>query len=211
MKQIKAILLTLPILFTACTSSKITSSWKDPGTSKELNRFKNILVVGMQPNNRQLKEQMENYLTEYLNKEGITAKASFDEYGPKAFAGLSEDAITSRLKEKGYDGIITIALLDKSKEQDYVPGRVNYTPVGTYYNRFSRYFTTVYDRVYTPSYYTTSTNYFWETNLYDARQDKIIYSAQSQSFDPNSITSMSKEHGKLIVKDLEKNGLLSSR
>lgn len=211
MKKIRSLLVVLPILLTACTSSKLTSSWKDPGTSKELSRFKNILVIGMQPNDRQLKEQMENQLTEYLKREGITAKASFDEYGPKAFAGMSEDAITDHLKAKGYDGIITIALLDKSKEQDYVPGRVNYTPIGTYYNRFSRYFTTVYDRVYTPSYYTTSTNYFWETNLYDARQDKIIYSAQSQSFDPNSVSSMSKEHGKLIVKDLEKNGFISSR
>lgn len=211
MKQIKLLLIALPILLTACTSSKLTSSWKDPGTNKELSRFKNILVVGMQPNDRQLKEQMENQLTESLKKEGINAKASFDEFGPKAFANMSEDAITNRLKAKGYDGIITIALLDKSKEQDYVPGRVNYTPIGTYYNRFTRYFTTVYDRVYTPSYYTTSTNYFWETNLYDAKEDKIVYSAQSQSFDPSSISSMSKEHGKLIVKDLEKNGLLSSR
>lgn len=113
------------------------------------------------------------------------------------------------VKKKGYDAVITIALLDKQNEKSYNPGNVNYTPVGTYYNRFGRYFTTVYNRIYTPGYYSTTTDYFWETNLYDAKGDKLIYSAQSQSFDPSGITMLSKEYGKSIVKDLSEKGLIS--
>jgi hypothetical protein len=211
MKKFKWTWIVLPILLlTACTSSKITSSWKDPSTTKALASYKNILVVGME-GNRQVKEQMENYLTEDLKKSGVNATASFDAFGPKAFANLNEDQIADKVRSKGYDGVITIALMDRKKEQNYVPGTVNYAPVGLFYNRFGRYYSTIYSRIYDPGYYTTSTNYFWETNLYDARQDKIIYSAQSQSFDPSSLTSMSKEHGKLIVKDLEKSGFLAAK
>jgi len=209
MKQVKWFLIALPVFLLSCTSSKITSSWKDPAASKELSKFKNVLVVGMQASDRQLKEEMENYLSEYLTKEGINAKASFDEFGPKAFAKMSEDDVAALVRKKGYDAVITIALLDKQKEQSYSPGSVNYAPVGTYYNRMGRYFTTVYDRIYTPGYYSTSTDYFWETNLYDARQEKLIYSAQSKSFDPGSITSLSKEYSKSIVKDLTEKGLIS--
>ena len=209
MKQLKWVLLALPILVVACTSSKVTSSWKDPAATKELLKYKNVLVVGMQPNNRQLKEEMENYLATYLAKEGINAKASYDEFGPKAFAKKTDDEVTEMVKKKGYDAVITIALLDKQKEQSYNPGSVSYNPVGTYYNRIGRYYTTVYDRIYQPGYYSTSTDYFWETNLYDAKQEKLIYSAQSKSFDPGSITSLSKEYGKSIVKDLSQKGLIT--
>ena len=211
MKQLKWLLLVLPAVLVACTSSKITSSWKDPSSNKKLSTLKNVLVVGMQPDNRRLKEEMESYLSDYLTKEGINAKASFDEFGPKAFSKMSEDDITALVKTKGYDGVITIALLDKQKEQSYNPGNVQYNPIGTYYNRIGRYYTTVYDRIYQPGYYTTSTDYFWETNIYDARQDKLLYSVQSQSFDPASTTSMSKDYGKLIVKDLTKNGLINNK
>jgi len=212
MKQLKWLLLALPALLVACTSSKVTSSWTDPSTNnKELTKFKNVLVVGMQPDNRKLKEEMETYLSDYLTKEGINAKASFDEFGPKAFSKKTDQEVTAMVKSKGYDGVITIALLDKQKEQSYNPGNVRLSPIGTYYNRIGRYYTTVYDRIYQPGYYTTSTDYFWETNIYDARQDKLLYSVQSQSFDPASVTSMSKDYGKLIVKDLAKNGLISSR
>jgi len=208
MKTIKWLLFVLPVLMAACTSSKVTSSWKDPAASKDLTQFKNILVVGMQPNNRQLKEEMENYLTEDLKKKGVTATASFDAFGPKAFAKQTDDQIADMVRKKGYDGVITIALLDKQNEKSYVPGNVNYTPVGVYYSRFGRYYSTIYDRIYTPGYYSTSTDYFWETNFYDARADKLVYSAQSKSFDPSSITSMSKDYGKLIVTDLTEKGLI---
>ena len=208
MKQLKWLIIALPVFLLSCTSSQITSSWKDPGTGKELSAFKNILIVGM-PNDRQLKEEMENYLSEYLVKEGINAKASFDEFGPKAFVKMNEDDVTALVRSKGYDAVITIALLDKQNEQSYNPGMVNYTPIGTYYNRIGRYFTTIYDRTYTPGYYNNTTDYFWETNLYDARQEKLIYSAQSKSFDPGSIKSLSKEYSRSIVKDLMEKGLIS--
>ena len=210
MKQMsKWLILALPLALLACSSGKVTSSWKDPATTQQLTKFKNILVVGMQANNRQLKEEMENYLVESLKSQGVKATASFDAFGPKAFAKMDDDAVAKLLRKKGYDGIVTIALLDKQNEKSYNPGNVSYNPVGLYYNRFGRYYSTVYDRIYTPGYYSTSTDYFWETNIYDGKQDKLIYSVQSQSFDPTSITSMSKDYAKLIVEDLEKNNLIN--
>ncbi len=210
MKHLKWLLLAAAaVLVFACTSSKVTSSWKDPSTEKGLSKYKNVLVVGMQAENRQLKEEMESQLSNFLTEAGINAKASYDEFGPKAFAKKTDDEVTEMVKKKGYDAVITIALLDKQNDKSYNPGSVNYQPIGTYYNRFGRYFTTVYDRIYTPGYYSTSTDYFWETNLYDAKQEKLIYSAQSKSFDPATITSLSKEYGKSIVKNLSEKGLIT--
>jgi hypothetical protein len=219
MKQLNWILAAfLAIMFTACTSSsKVTTSWKAPDATKDLSAYKNVLVVGLQGTqtneNRLLKEEMETYMVQYLQQRNVKAIASHEAFGPKVFSGMSEDQITDAVHSKGYDGIITIALIDRQKQENYVPGNLGYAPVGLYpfYGRFGLYYSTMYSRLYTPGYYTTSTNYYWETNLFDARKDKLIYSAQSAIFDPTNATNMGQQNGKVIVEDLQKQGLIARR
>ena len=98
--------------------------------------------------------------------------------------------------------MLTIVLLDKTRERYYTPGQSYYTPYGIYYNRFWGYSRTIYGRIYSPGYYTTDTKYFWESNLYDLESGELLYSAQSQSFDPPSSSILGKEYGRLIVDDL---------
>jgi len=80
---------------------------------------------------------------------------------------------------------------------------MNYTPYGLYYNRFWGYSRAIYGRIYSPGYYVTDTKYFWESNLYDLSSGELLYSSQSQSFDPPTAAVMGKEYGKLIVEDLD--------
>ncbi|NDF99240.1 MAG: hypothetical protein EB101_10010, partial [Chitinophagia bacterium] len=54
----------------------------------------------------------------------------------------------------------------------------------------------------------TNTRYFWESNLYDLSDGKLIYSAQSQSFDPSSSDVLGREYGKLIVDDILGKGII---
>ncbi|WP_156123606.1 hypothetical protein [Flavihumibacter sp. ZG627] len=75
-------------------------------------------------------------------------------------------------------------------------------------NRFWGYYRTIYDRVYTPGYYTSTTKYFWETNLYDLSDMSLIYSTQTESFDPESSERLGHEYGKLIISDLTSKNVL---
>ena len=81
-------------------------------------------------------------------------------------------------------------------------------PVGIFYNRFGRYYSTIYDRVYQPGYYTTSTGYFLESNLYDIASGNLLYSVQTKSFDPSSATALASDNSMKIVKDLKEKGVL---
>ncbi|HQZ74625.1 MAG TPA: hypothetical protein PLO70_08905, partial [Chitinophagaceae bacterium] len=56
--------------------------------------------------------------------------------------------------------------------------------------------------------YTEDTKYFWETNLYDLATNDLVYSAQSQSFDPSSSESLGHEYGQMIATDLVKQHVL---
>jgi hypothetical protein len=77
-----------------------------------------------------------------------------------------------------------------------------------YYNRFWGYSRTMYGRIYTEGYYTEDTKYFWETNLYALDKNELLYSAQSQSFDPASTERMGNEHAMMITRNMLKKDVL---
>ncbi|MFM8592227.1 MAG: hypothetical protein ACKOA3_04925 [Sphingomonadales bacterium] len=157
---------------------------------------------------RTLREHMEQSLAEHLRARGQEAVCACELYGPKEFDQLSEKEVLAKLSTSGIDGVLTIVLLDKERERYYVPGQMQYTPYGFYYDRFWGYSRTLYWRIYPPGYYSTNTRYFWESNLYDLSDSKLLYSAQSQSFDPSSSDELGKEYGKLIVDDMVGKGII---
>jgi hypothetical protein len=175
-------LLFFVLLFAGCSSSRLVYSWKSPDIQPK--KFTKIMVVALiKDSDRQLQQQMEMHLVDDLKSRGYVAVSSVQELGPHAFDKMQEDAVLDRLKNSGVDAVMTIVLLDKSKERYYVPGRVIYSPYGMYHNRFYGYYITMYDRIYTPGYYEVSTRYFWESNLYDLGEKKLLYSVQTESFD----------------------------
>ena len=198
----------LVLLIAACsTASRITSSWSPRPTTPVL--FKKIIVLGLiHDRDRSLREHMEHSLVADLRSHGQDAVCACELYAPKEFDQLTEAEALTKLSRSGVDGVLTIVLLDKERERYYVPGQMQFTPYGFYYDRFWGYSRTLYGRIYSPGYYLTNTRYFWESNLYDLSDGKLIYSAQSQSFDPASSDQLGKEYGKLIVEDIINRGVI---
>jgi ABC-type glycerol-3-phosphate transport system substrate-binding protein len=209
MKRIALVMSGVALLLASCSSStKVTSSWKASNTGNV--NYQKVLVLGImnKDGDRAMKETMEDQLANELKSSGINAVPANTEFPPNTFNNVREKRALKMLQNKGYDAVMTIVLLDKSKENNYTPGNVMYEPYGMYYNHFWGYYRTVYARVYTPGYYTTNTNYFWESNLYDLNNNKLLYSVQSKSFDPSSIHSLGEEYAHQITKDMIKQGLL---
>ena len=207
MKKIKWIGFAFLLMAAGCTTSKITTSWKAENTVPK--KYNKIMVLGLiREADRTIQENMENHLVGDLQQLGYTSVSSLKEYGPKVFDNMDEATALAKLKTSGVDAVITIVLLDKQKERKYVPGNVYYSPYSYYSNRFWGYRTTLYNRIYEPGYYVTDTKYFWESNLYDMSTQKLVYSVQTQSFDPANSESMGHEYGQLIVKDMVKQSIL---
>lgn len=152
---------------------------------------------------------MENHLAGDLKAAGYNAYSTYGQFGPKAFENLSEEQVNDKLKQSGADAVLTIVLLNKEKEKHYQPGRLVYSPYAVYYHRFGGYYTALITRIESPGYYTESTRYFWESNLYDLNTKELIYSVQTQSFDPSSTESLGHEYGEMIVKDMTKRNVLT--
>lgn len=213
MKYIKflSILCSMALMISCGSSTKVTSSWKANGASSSSASLKKIMVVALLPQqDRNLQQTLEKGLVAKLAEKNIQAFSAYDQYGPNSISRNERQAL-NRIKKSGVDGVITIVLLDKQRERDYVPGNVMTRPYGFYYNRFWGYYSTIYDRVYTPGYYETNTNYFFESNLYNLNADKLLYSVQTESFDPSSTERLAKEYSKSIVDDMMKGGVLIAK
>lgn len=193
----KFLLAVAVLILAACSSSKITSSWKAPDFSAK--KYNKILVLGLiHDKDRSICEQMESHLVGDLQDKGYQAVSAMKEYGPKAFEGLDEKGALEKIKENGADAVLTIVLLNKEKETKYIPGQWNVS------NRFWGYYGYRYRRIYEPGYYVTDTQYFWETNFYDLGNQDLLYSAQTKSFSPSSTEALGHEYGRLIVKNFDK-------
>ncbi len=195
------------MVISGCTTSRITSSWKASDVSPY--NYKKVLVLGLiHETDRSMQQNMEDHLVGDLKDLGYEAVTSLQEYGPKAFDNMDEATAIQNLKKNGFDAVFTIVLLDKTKESRYVAGNAYYSPYSIYYNRFWGYRTTLYRRIYEPGYYVTDTKYFWESNLYDMSNQKLVYSVQTESFDPANSESLGHEYGQLIVKNMVKENVL---
>ena len=210
MKYLKflSILCGIGLIVSCGSSTKVTSSWKSNNAPSSTASLKKIMVLALLPEkDRNIQQTMEKGLVEKLAEKNIQAFSAYEQYGPSRFSKDEKQAL-NQFKKSGADGVITIVLLDKQKERDYVPGNVMGRPYGLYYNRFWGYYNNLYDRVYTQGYYETNTNYFFESNLYNLKSDKLLYSAQTESFDPNSTEQLAREYSKSIVEDMSKGGVL---
>ncbi|MES1197798.1 MAG: hypothetical protein ABUL41_00800 [Chitinophagaceae bacterium] len=209
MKQVKYIGVIFLFLAMSCGTSRITSSWKAENVQPK--KFNKILVLGLiRDADRSIREKMEQHLLGDLKEKGYNAICACEEYGPKSFENMSEKEAIDKLSNSGIDAVLTIVLLDKTKEKFYSPGRVYYSPYYNYHNRFWGYYNTMHDRIYSEGYYQVDTKYFWESNLYDMESKQLVYSVQTQSFDPSSSQSLAHEYGNLIVNDLVKSNVISS-
>ncbi len=199
MKKIKWLAFTLVLIAMGCSSSKITTSWKAENITPQ--KFNKVLVLGLiKENDRSMQEKMENHFVGDLQQLGYNAVSSLQEFGPKVFDKMEETAAIAKLKNSGIDAVLTIVLLNKEKERQYIPPN--------YFNRFWGYSYNWYQRIYEPGYYVTSTKYFWESNFYEMAAQKLLYSVQTKSFDPANAESLGHEYGRMIVKNMVKKNVL---
>ncbi|MBV7528655.1 hypothetical protein [Chitinophaga sp. sic0106] len=206
MKKLGLMIAAIAIFATACTSTKVTSSWR-ANDAQKIQKDQKVMVIALVPEkDRTLRSQMESYTVAELRKKGYNAVSAFQEYGPQGFGKLGEKQVVNKLKSSGASQVLTIVMLEKGKERQFVPGSM-YSPYG-YYGFWPYY--SWYNRMYAPGYVAVNTRYQWEGNLYDLQSGQMLYSVQSRSFDPPTTERMAVLYAQQVVKDMAKQQLLAS-
>lgn len=199
-------------LYSCVAATEVVGSWKRPEAVTET--YDNVVVAAM-TDNIQARQIIEEQLEAQLELRGIKATKSIELFPPSAAdrQGGDPDMMLQRIQGEGYDGIITAAVVDQETETRYVPGTLGYgayAPVSRFgwYNTFRGYYGYMSPALYQPGYYTEEKIYFLESNLYDAGSENLVWSAQSRSYDPGTLTSFADEFAEVTVKQLAKDNVI---
>lgn len=192
----------------ACSSStSITGTWEKQDIEKDYN---NVLVAALTPQTR-VKATIEGEIAEELTEGGIEASQSINVLPPKFTDDDNQkQRILDAIQTNGVDAILTVSVIEEETETRYSPGTAGYAPYPAYgyYGSFWRYYSHYYTTFYSPGYYSEDEVYFIETNLYDAETEDLIWSAQSQTYNPADLEDFSDDFAEEIVEQLAEDDIL---
>ncbi|WP_421764633.1 hypothetical protein [Ekhidna sp.] len=199
-------LLLFIFLLNSCVLEGLMRTWS---TTEEYNKkFNSILVMGL-INNVNLRNEVENDVVYTGGKAGLRCVNGMSMFPPELGKPFEDvERAKERMRNNGFDGIITVALVDVNAER-YVPAQVGYEPL-VYYNRFGNYFFRTYDLVYRPGYFAQNTRYFIETNFYELKVGKLVWSGRSTTFSPTELNSYLPQYSKGLFKELKIQGIIQN-
>ena len=160
-------------VLSACSSTQITSVWKDPTYQKHPEKMM-VISVNKSPLNRRI---FEEEFVRRIKKQGGDAIASYTVL-PDA-KQEDEAMIASKVAEQNADTVLITRLVSRKTVQVYVPGNLYYPPY--YYDSWRNYYGYGYHALYSPGYLTEDEYALIETNLYDAKTDNLIWAATSET------------------------------
>jgi len=199
-------------------TTNITASWKDP----QAKTYKDFFVAAL-VKNKGARKTIENDIYESLKHERVKATRSLQVLGHSEKVETPEEkkAAVEKIRSLGYDAVIVVTLLRTQEESRYVEGTTSYTPanigVGSgyinpltnaasvpgSYGAFGMYYMDASTTYNTPGYYEKDKTYFVQCNVYDVETTNLVWSAQSETFDPGNVAAASNDFAHVMVDALK--------
>lgn len=199
------------LMISACSPSmKITGNWMNKeivGTGK----FNKIFLFTI-AHDMGARQAVENSQAKAAAEHGIATVKSYEAFGPNFLNQKpTKEEIVAKIKETGCDAVFTSALVDVKSETRYVPGTTTYAPYYGYYGSFYGYYGSMGAYMYEPGYYTEDQTYFIESNLYDLETGDIVWSVQSEAYNPSNINKVASNYSLLLFEKLRTEGILNKK
>ncbi|HEY4698178.1 MAG: hypothetical protein A3J49_20185 [Gallionellales bacterium RIFCSPHIGHO2_02_FULL_57_16] len=194
------LLILAAMLVTACATTQLNSVWKDPSYQTRPAR---VMVIGVakKPLKRRL---FEDEFVVQLKAHGTEAIASYTVLPDKKQD--DQVVIAAKVKELGADTVLITRQVSKKTVKTYVPGTVYYPP--PYYGTWPDYYGYGYRYMYSPGYIAEDEYAVIETNLYETRNDKLVWAASSETVMSDSNQSLIKTYVGVMVNAMAGHGLL---
>ncbi len=200
------LIIAIVIFLSACaTTSNLTGVWFD----KQYNGspLNNIMIIAVTENTRN-RRIFEDAMVKQFGQNGIKSVASYNIF--PGIDKLTKEMLTKKSKELNLDGIIITSITAIENEELYYPPATTYVAPQPYYHNMWTYYPQVYETHRSPGYTVKYENVKLESNLYQPSTAKLLWSAQSELFDPKShdLNTISETLAWKFIKSLRKAGLI---
>jgi hypothetical protein len=163
-----------------CASTpELTSIWSNPAVTPS--PFRNPVVFGVAAKERVRRAYEDNFVAA-LQARRVRARPG---YSLLTAGGIGDaEAIRKAVSRSGADGVIVTHLVGARAKTVYVPPNSYSSP--SLYASLYPYYDRVFSYVSAPGYYAAYPVLQLEASLYDARREKLVWSARSATMDPGS-------------------------
>jgi len=193
-------------LFTACgPSTQIVKTWSDPSLNgATVKPFNKVLVIA----------QMKDDSSRRIAEDKIVASspkgnfvASYSYLKPTQ---QDQKLVVADLLNQGIEGIVLMRLTDIEKTTDYVQGTTYYGGWGYGGGYYGGYGGWGYGGGYygTPGYYEENKTYYVETNIFDVKSNKLLWSGTTSTMNPTKINEALDEIIFAVKTELTNKGLI---
>jgi hypothetical protein len=175
----------------ACAQTSIVATWKEPGAGPV--RFNRVLVMAPSADSA-LRRTIEDELARRLRTGQATP--SYTIFSDEELK--DREAVQARAAQMGFDGVVVFRVVSVDRQATWVPG----TYWGPYY-AFGGW------PVYDPGYVRTDTVVRVDTDVYSARDRRLIWASTSKTYDPSSVRKLVDEVTTAVTKQMRKQGLIT--
>ena len=199
MKNIFAALyIVSTIALTACTFTKTTTNWTKTDTKVFVQKLSKILVVALL-NNKDNSRKAEDQMVALLDGKGI----ALYNYVSVNNATKHTDSLMEMLKKDGFDGAITMRLIE-ANTPEYM------SSYAAYDRTFSGYSYQIWPQYFNGRYYASTKTSAVETSVYSIKADKIMWTGLAQATFNVGGKLMTKNIVKAVYKEMIQQGFISS-
>jgi len=195
MRSILGILALTIFFLTGCSQTKVTSVWVDPEYQGK--GIDNIFVVGVSKDGG-LRRIFEDEFVNLFKERNVKATSSYRVLPDKDLQ--DEQKMDSVVKESGSDTILMTRIIDIRKDTQYIQPDYVYAPPAHYYGGWHGYYNQAY--MVSPGYTVEYETAVLETNLYDLKSDKLIWSARSDAPTDGKVGKHINDFARSIIKQL---------
>ena len=170
--------------------------------------IKKMLIVGL-TDNYLVRQELEDKMEELLAKSGVTGIKSHMVFPPRN--ELMEGELRQRIRESTLDAVLVVRPKEIRKESEEVVSGGFYVPPPGYYN-FWPYWNLAYGSIYsTTSYIKENTIIHAECNVYSSKDEKLIWSGESDTMLEKSFEKMGKGYAQSLYNQLKKDKVIPKK
>ena len=195
MGSILRILAVSALFLSGCSQTKVTSAWVDPEYQGD--GIDNVFVVGVSKDGG-LRRLFEDEFVTLFKQKGVNATSSYRLVPDEKLR--DEENLDLTVRELGSDTILMTRLIDIRKDTQYIPPDYVYAPPSHYYGGWHGYYNRAY--MVSPGYTVEYETAVLETNLYDLKTDKLIWSARSDAPTDGKVGKHIKDFARSIINQL---------
>ncbi len=201
------IIVCVGILLNACASTKLTEVWVDEARKDK--PVSDVLIIGV-TEEEGVRRSFEAKFVKAFQAEGAEAVSSANVIKIDGNRKLEKDEILKAVYKYDNDSVLITTLVSVDSKQEYRPPRVMYGGYGGPWGFYDHYGYS-YGYVSDPGYSVTNTSYRLDTNLYDVKTEKVLWSGVSQTMNPKSDNKLIDDVIKIVMNALKKNGLVTKK